>query len=240
VTTTERKPARAVPWAVEFYRSAVAKKWIMALTGIALLGYVLVHMVGNLHLYEGAVQLNEYAEGLRDIGEPLAPRTAILWVLRIGLLAAFLLHVHAAYSLTVMNRRARPQGYQSPRDYIAADFASRTMRWTGVIVLLFVLYHLAALTWGVRGFAPEEFERGEVYANVVASFQNPIVAGIYILANIALAFHIYHGTWSLFQSLGVNNPRFNRWRRGFATAFAAVILIGNVSFPIMVLTGVVS
>jgi succinate dehydrogenase / fumarate reductase cytochrome b subunit len=154
-----------------------------------------------------------------------------LWLMRIGLIAAFAVHMHAAWSLTRMNHRARPTKYASGRDYIAANFASRTMRWTGIIVILFVIFHLADLTWGS---ANPDFERGDVYHNMVESFSREPVALSYIVANLALAVHIFHGAWSLFASLGVSNPRIVRFRRAFATAFAGIILIGNVSFPIMV------
>ncbi len=235
-TTPARAPARALPWPLAFYRSAVGKKWVMAVTGIVLLGYVLLHMLGNLKLYLGAAEINSYAEGLRTVGEPFLPRSGALWIVRVLLISAFVLHIHAAYSLTQMNRRARPVPYQSPRHYIAATYAARTMRWSGVIVGLYVLYHLADLTWG---WANPDFKKGDVYHNVVVSFQQWPVALLYIVANLALGFHIYHGAWSLFQSLGINNPRFNPARRWFATAFAAVIVAGNVSFPVMVLAGVV-
>jgi succinate dehydrogenase / fumarate reductase cytochrome b subunit len=238
MTTTTPSPtaARALPWPLAFYRSAVGKKWVMAVTGIVLLGYVLLHMLGNLKLYLGAEELNRYAEGLRTVGEPFLPRTGALWIVRVVLISAFVLHIHAAYSLTQMNRRARPVPYQSPRHYIAATYAARTMRWSGVIVGLYVLYHLADLTWG---WANPDFKRGDVYHNVVVSFQQWPVALLYIVANLALGLHIYHGAWSLFQSLGINHPRFNPARRWFATAFAAAIVAGNVSFPVMVLAGVV-
>ena len=236
-TPPQRAPrTKRAPWPIEFYRSSIGKKWVMAVTGIALLGYVFFHMLGNLKMYFGAADINHYGEWLRELLVPFVPRTVALWGLRIGLILAFVFHIHAAYVLTRVNRRARPERYQSRRDYIAADFASRTMRWTGVIVGLFVLFHLADLTWGT---ANPEFVRGDVYGNVVASFQRVPVAVIYIVANLALAVHIYHGAWSMFQSLGLNNPRFNDWQRYFATAFAVTIAIGNVSFPVMVLAGVV-
>ena len=152
------------------------------------------------------------------------------------LIAALLLHLHAAYSLTVMNRRARPVGYQSPRDYVVANFASRTMRWTGIIVLLFLFWHLADFTWG--WFNPD-FVRGAVYRNVDASLSRLPVAILYIVANIALGIHLFHGTWSLFQSMGWNSPRFNAWRRGLATGLATIVVVGNVSFPIAVQAGIV-
>jgi succinate dehydrogenase / fumarate reductase, cytochrome b subunit len=228
---------RRVAWAVDVYRSAVGKKYVMAITGIVLMGYVLAHMIGNLKIYLGPTALNEYGEWLRELGEPAAPRTVVLWILRVVVAIAFALHIHAAYALTVMNRRARPVAYRSKREYVAANFAARTMRWTGVIVGLFVLFHLADLTWG---FANPAFDRGDVYHNVVASFQRWPVSLFYILANLALGLHLYHGSWSLFQSLGVNNPRFNHWRWYFAVAFALVVTLGNVMFPIMVLAGIVT
>jgi succinate dehydrogenase / fumarate reductase cytochrome b subunit len=135
-----------------------------------------------------------------------------------------------------MNRRARPVHYQGSRDYVVANFASRTMRWTGIIVLLFLAWHLADFTWG---WVNPDFVRGEVYRNVDASLSRLPVAILYIVANIALGIHLFHGTWSLFQSMGWNNPRFNEWRRGLAAGVATIIVLGNVSFPIAVQAGIV-
>jgi succinate dehydrogenase / fumarate reductase cytochrome b subunit len=230
-------PPRTGPWMLRFWQSAIGKKWVMAVTGIMLLGFVLGHMLGNLKLYLGAEKLDHYAEWLRTIGEPILPRTVLLWIIRVALVGAFAGHIISAYQLTRMNHNARPVRYQSRRDYIAANFASRTMRWTGIIVGLFVLWHLADLTWG---WANPDFVHGAVYDNVVASFSRWPVALLYIAANVALAIHIFHGAWSMFQSLGLNNPRWNAARRYFAAGFALVILVGNVSFPIAVMTGVVS
>ena len=226
----------AATWPLELYRSAVGKKWVMALTGVVLLLFVFGHMIGNLKLYLGAEELDHYGEFLREILVPLVPRTVTLWIVRIGLIAAFALHIHAAYSLTLMNRRARPDDYAGGRDYVTADFASRTMRWTGVIVGVYILFHLADLTWGA---ANPSFVRGDPYNNLVASFDRPVVALVYVVANVLLGIHIFHGAWSMFQSLGLNNPRFNQWRRRFAQAFAAVIVVGNVSFPIAVTVGAI-
>jgi succinate dehydrogenase cytochrome b subunit len=225
------------PFLVTFYRSAIAKKWLMAITGIMLLGFVLAHMIGNLKLFLGASHLNAYAEWLRDFGEPAFPRSFLLWCLRVGLIVAFVVHIVAAYQLTRMNQKARPVRYQSQRDYVAANFASRTMRWTGIIVGLFLIFHLLDLTWGT---ANPDFHRGDVYHNVIESFERWPVAIAYIAANIALGIHIFHGAWSMFQSLGWNSPRYNSWRRAFAVAFAAVITVGNVSMPLLVVTGVVN
>ena len=231
-----RPPRRRLPWPLAFYRSTVGKKWVMAVSGVVLMLFVLVHLLGNLKLYLSKEELNLYGEALRDMPGHLLPRTVLLWVIRVGLIAAFVFHIHAAYGLTVINRRSRPDKYQSPRDYVAANFASRTMRWTGIIILLFLLFHLADLTWGQ---ANSEFVRGDPYNNLVYSLQRPIVAAIYIVANIALGIHLFHGAWSMFQSLGLNNPKYNRAKRYFATGFAAFIMIGNVSFPILVQAHVV-
>ncbi|HZA79167.1 MAG TPA: succinate dehydrogenase cytochrome b subunit [Acidimicrobiales bacterium] len=237
VAPVNRRPRRPAPWPVEFYRSAVGKKWVMALTGIALMGYVFFHMFGNLKLYFGAEDFNHYAEFLRDLLVPILPRTWTLWLLRIGLIVAFVFHIHAAYSLTLMNRRAHAEGrYVSPRDWQAANAASRSMRWTGVVIALFVVWHLADLTWGTVN---PDFVRGDVYRNLVASFERPWNSGLYIVANVALGLHLFHGAWSMFQSLGLNNPKWNSWRRSFAAGFAGVVMLGNLSFPIAVLTGAV-
>ena len=231
------RPRRRLPYPLGLYQTAVGKKWVMAVTGIMLMGYVLVHMIGNLHIYEGPRQVNEYGEALRDLGGHLLPRTFALWLLRIGLTAAFVLHIHAAVALTRMNKRARPTKYAGGRTYHEATFASRTMRWTGLIILLYLFFHLADLTWG--WWLGGDYIRGDVYHNVVRSLGSIPVALIYIVANIALAVHLYHGAWSLFQSLGWNNPKFNPARRTFAVGFAAIILIGNLSFPILTVAGLV-
>jgi succinate dehydrogenase / fumarate reductase cytochrome b subunit len=224
-------------WPLEFYRSAIGKKYVMAITGIVWMGYVLAHLVGNLKAYLGPQEMNHYAEFLRELLVPLFPRSFILWVLRSGLIAAFVLHIHAAYTLTKMNHRARPQKYASDRDYVAANFASRTMRWSGIIVLLFLAWHLADLT---AGSVDPHFVRGDAYNNLVHSFERPAVAALYVVANLALGLHLFHGAWSLFQSLGANNPRFNRWRLYFARGFALLIVAGNLSFPLLVQANVLS
>ena len=241
VTGTALATRRRRSFIADLYSTAVGKKYAMAITGIMLVGFVLAHMIGNLKMYLGASHLNDYAEFLRNLLVPILPRTVVLWLMRGGLVGAVLLHLHAAVSLTKLNREARSVKYQGPRDYVVANFASRTMRWTGIIVLLFVLWHLADLTWGVTNEvgASGEFVRGHAYDNVVNSFDRVPVAILYILANIALGVHLFHGVWSLFQSMGWNNPRFNAVRRHLATAFATIIVVGNVSFPVAVLAGIV-
>ena len=205
----------------------------MGVTGVALMLFVLVHLIGNIKLFLSKQEMNLYAEALRTMPGHLLPRTWLLWTIRAGLIAAFVFHIHAAYGLTLINRKARPQRYQSKRDYVAADFASRTMRWTGIIILLFLIFHLMDLTWGN---ANPQWLRGDAYNNLVYSLQRPVVAIAYAVAMIALGIHLYHGSWSLFQSMGINNPRINGLRRPFAIGFAAVIMVGNLLFPIAVQT----
>lgn len=223
-------------WPAEFYSTAVGKKWVMALTGLGLMGFVFVHMVGNLKMFLGRSEFDYYAESLRSLLYPLMPHHSVLWGFRIGLIVMFALHIHSAVTLTRMNHRSRPVKYQSSRDYIAVSFASRTMRWTGIIIALYIVFHLADLTWG---FANPDFVRGAAYDNLVASFERWPVALIYIVANIALGIHLFHGGWSMFQSLGLNSPRYNNARRGFAAGFAIVVAGINCVFPIAVLVGIV-
>ena len=227
-------------WFTDLYRSAVGKKAVMAVTGIILFGFVLIHMIGNLKLYEpgtynGQPFLDAYGHFLRHLGEPALPPGGALWIARIVLLVAVILHIWAAWSLTRLNREARPRGYASaPKRH--TPYASRTMRWGGIIILLFVIFHLLDFTVGTVN---PGFQEGRVERNMIASFSVWYVALFYVVAQVALGFHLYHGLWSLFQSLGWNHPRFNRWRSGFAHAFAWIITLGNISFPLAVLTGLV-
>ncbi len=237
VTSTETPVrARKRPWIFEFYGSAVGKKWVMAVTGIILIGYVMAHMVGNLKVFLGAEEIDAYGEALRDLGKHIAPRTSILWAMRLGLIAATLLHIHSAYTLTLINWKAR-SGRYAMRDYAVASYASRSMRWTGVIVVFFVLFHLADLTWGVAPAATEQYARGAIHHNLIASFERLPVAIFYVLGNLAVGVHLYHATWSLFQTLGWSHPRFNRWRKYAAYAVTGAFVVGNLSIPIAVQLG---
>jgi len=227
----------SMSFAANFYRSAIGKKAVMAVTGLILFGWIFLHMIGNLKLYLGPVHMNEYAHWLRAIGTPAMPETTALWIVRVLLIVCVVLHIHAAYALTMMNRAARPIAYYD-REYVTATYAARTMRWGGVIILLFIFYHLSHLTFGGK-VAPVPFIKDDPYHNVVAGFQVWWVSAIYIVANLALGLHLYHGVWSMFNSLGINHPKFNHWRRYFATTFAVLITGANISFPIAVLTGFV-
>ncbi|WP_052666115.1 succinate dehydrogenase cytochrome b subunit [Nitriliruptor alkaliphilus] len=234
----EESATRRTPMIVELYRSALGKKYVMAITGIIWMGYVLAHMVGNLKVYLGPESIDHYGDWLRTgLLTPIMPDTGTLWVLRVVLIVALIMHVVAAYQLTVMNRQARPDSYRAKRDYVAADFAARTMRWTGIIVLAFIIYHVADLT---LGWTNPDFEHGLVYNNLVASLARPAVAVFYVVANLALGVHLYHGGWSLFQSMGWNHRRFNHLRRTFAIAFAVIVVVGNISFPLAIQLGIVS
>ena len=233
---TIHSEVNSMSWFANFYRSALGKKYVMAITGILLFGFVFVHMIGNLKLYLGPDAMNHYGEWLRIIGAPAFPNSAILWITRIVLLIAVWFHIQAATQLTLMNRRARPVDYDK-REAVIASYASRTMRWGGVIILIFIIYHLLHLT---TGHAHGDFIHGQPYHNVVVGFQNIWVSLVYIIANIALGFHLYHGLWSMFQSMGWNHPKFNSWRRVFAVTFALLIAIVNVSYPVTVLLGLVS
>ena len=222
-------------WFGTFYRSAIGKKAVMAVTGVFMFGWIFAHMLGNAKMYMGSEHYNEYAHWLTVMGGPALPENYALWIVRVLLIVAVWLHIQAATQLTLMNRRARPQDYNN-RDYVVAGYASRTMRWGGVIILLFVIYHLLHLT---TGNLHPDFIKNDPYHNVVTGFQVWWVSAVYILANLALGLHLYHGLWSMFNSLGLNHLKFNRWRRVFAIVFAVVVTLGNVSFPIAVLIGVV-
>jgi succinate dehydrogenase / fumarate reductase cytochrome b subunit len=230
---TVQHPPR-VSWIAVFYGSAIGKKAVMAVTGIFLFGWIFLHMLGNLKVYTGAEHYNAYAQFLITMGAPLLPNKGALIVVRTLLLLAAILHIVAATQLTIMNRKARPIAYRD-REYVAGTYAARTMRWGGVIILLFVWYHLGHLTFGK--FHPD-FIEGDVYHNFVTGFQVWWVSAFYIIANLALGTHLYHGLWSMFNSLGLNHPGFNPWKRAFATVFALAVTAGNVSFPVAVLMGI--
>jgi len=235
ITLDDSPPHTSRTWFGSFWATAIGKKAVMALTGVFLFGWIFLHMLGNLKIYLGAEHLNEYAKFLITMGAPALPDYAALWVSRALLLIAVILHIVAATQLTLMNNAARPVGYRD-REYVVGTYAARTMRWGGVIILLFIIYHLLHFTTGT---VHPNFIEHDVYHNVVTGFQVWWVSAFYIIANLALGLHLYHGLWSMFNSLGLNNPKFNNWKKVFATAFALVITLGNLSFPIAVLMGLV-
>lgn len=218
------------------WSSTVGKKIMMAVTGVILIGFVVVHMLGNLKVYQGAESFNHYAEGLRTLGEPFFGYGQLLWVLRIVLLAAVTIHIVAAVQLVLHSRRARAVGYRKYEGDMVFSYASRTMTWGGLIILGFVVYHLMHLTFGN---AHPDFVHGNAYHNFVTGFQSWPVSTAYILTMIPLGFHLYHGFWSMLQTFGATNPKINHIRRPIAAVLAAAVVVGNISFPVAVLAGFV-
>lgn len=210
--------------------SSVGKKVVMAGSGIILFGFVVAHMIGNLQAYMGPEALNAYAVWLREL-----LHGAGLWIARVVLLVSVILHIWSATALTIDNRRARPVGYRR-REYDRSTYASRTMVWSGPILLLFIIYHLLHFTFGT---VHPSFVEGDVYHNFVAGFQVVPVSIFYIVAMLALGYHLYHGIWSMLQTLGLSHPRYNFLRHGFAGLMTAIVVVGNISFPLAVLTGVI-
>lgn len=213
-----------------FFRSSIGRKVVMAVTGAILVLFVIGHMTGNLLVYLGPEALNHYAVFLRQF-----LHGAGLWIARAVLLVAVVLHIWSATSLTLESRRARPEGYRE-QQWKESTYASRTMRWGGVIILLFVIYHLLHFTFGT---VHPSFVEGDVYHNFVTGFRSVPVSLFYIFAMLALALHLRHGVWSMFQTLGVSHPQYIRVARGLAWAVAIGVFVGNVSFPVAVLAGIV-
>jgi succinate dehydrogenase / fumarate reductase cytochrome b subunit len=211
------------------YQSVIGKKVIMAVTGFILSGFVLGHMIGNLQIFAGPEKLNAYAAFLHSLG-------GLLWVARLVLLVSVGLHIAMAVQLTMLKLEARPEAYVK-KSALVSTYAARTMIWSGPIVGAFIIYHLLHFT---TGQAHPDFKPGDVYANVVIGFRNPAVSLFYMVANILLAFHLYHGVWSMFQSLGVAHPRYTPILKRVAQAYGILIGLGNVAMPMAVLTGIVT
>lgn len=208
--------------------SSIGLKITIALTGVILSGFVLVHMLGNLQVYQGAEALDAYGKLLRK--EP-----ALLWTFRLVLLSAVGLHIWAFLALTRKNLQARPQAYQA-RKYKESSLASRSMIITGPLILAFIIYHILHLTTGT---VHPDFQEGAVYHNLIVGLWGlrGIVGVIYIVAMIMLAFHLWHGVWSMFQTLGAPEDRYRSLGRRFATIFTILVTLGFASVPLAVLTG---
>jgi len=220
---------------VRFYEAPIGKKAVMALTGVLLFGYVVAHLLGNLQIYSSnPQQINVYAAFLHN-----PANLGLLWGARIVLLVAVGMHILASVQLWKLKREARPQAYVK-KDEAAASYASRTMMWSGPIVAAFVIFHILHLTVG--SVLPLQEIGGDpttpdVRTNVINGFLNPAVSGFYILAMILLCMHLYHGLWSMFQSLGFHHPRYTPRLQKGAAIFAILIAIGNCSIPIAVMAG---
>lgn len=233
-------------WFSRFLKSTIGLKIVMALSGLVLFGFVTGHMIGNLQIYLGESTLDHYGEMLK--GEML-----LLWMVRLTLLFMLVAHVWSAVTLVLRARAARPKGYRRYTSR-ASTYASRTMRISGPIILLFIIYHLLHYTIGFQSVGMGDsavtttiehcrMVAGSldcpVYDNVVKGFSQPLIAGIYIVAMLLLGMHLGHGVYSMFRTLGLSNPRFDKLARAFATGMAVIIVLGNCSIPLAVLTGLV-
>ncbi len=213
-----------------FLASTNGKKVVMGVTGAVLFAFVLGHMIGNLQIFEGPEKINAYGRFLHGIPE-------ILWAVRIGLLASVGLHIWASVGLAARKLEARPVSY-SKRQNVVSSYASRTMYWSGPILLAFIIFHLLQFTAGV--LTPgAEFKEGDVYRNLVGGFSVWYVSAWYIFSMLLLGLHIRHGAWSMFQSIGLNHPRHTPLLKAGALVFAVVIVGGFISIPISVLLGLV-
>lgn len=218
-----------------FYQTTLGKKVVMALSGVVLIGFVIVHMLGNLQIMQelvapgkGATALNEYAAFLHSM-------PGVVWAARLVLLGAVAAHAWSGISLVRQNRAARPVAY-ARQESQATTMAAKTMKWGGLTLLAFIVFHLLHLTCGSVpgvGYTGKE----DVYRNVVNGFSHPAVAGFYVVAQAFLAMHLYHGVWSMLQTLGLSHPRVNAWRVKAATAVALAVGVGNISIPVAVLAG---
>lgn len=230
---------------LSIYRSSIGKKAIMAVTGLIGVGFLAVHMYGNLKIFLGPAYFNEYAAGLRELGHPIFGHTHLLWIARFVLLGAIGGHLWAAYELTRQDVAGRSRGNRyGQKKSIAATYASRTMRWGGVILLLFIIFHLLHFTLGMVGYTAEPFQpeaNGEFFAyqNVINGFRFWPATIFYIVAMLCLGMHLYHGFWSAFQTLGVNSYKTNTALRALALLVSAGLTIGFVVVPFAVLFGIV-
>ena len=211
---------------VRFYQASIGKKAVMAVTGCVLFGYVLAHLLGNLQVYLGRGQINRYAELLHS-------HPALLWAARIVLLAVVGLHIVTAILLWLLKRKTRPVDYLR-KDRVPPGYASRTMLWTGPLIGAYVLYHVLHLTVGSIGLP---FQPLDAYDNIVGGFRIPVVSGAYIAAMVVLSLHLYHGLWSMFQTLGVSHPRYTPLIKRFAAGLAVLVSASFISIPVAVLAG---
>ncbi|MDC2948854.1 succinate dehydrogenase [Streptomyces heilongjiangensis] len=231
-TRTDRKPSMART----VWDSSVGKKTVMAVSGLIMLAYLVVHMLGNLKIFFGSDEFNGYAHWLRTLGEPFLHHEWALWIVRVVLVAAVVAHATAAYQLSRRDLRARPAKYVHSRR--RAGYATRTMRWGGVILGLFIVWHILDLTTGT--VHPNGFQSGHPYQNVIDTFSTWYGNVIYLVAMLALGLHIRHGFWSAAQTLGAGSRTRDRALKATANILALVLTLGFVSVPVAVMTGVVS
>lgn len=219
-----------------FWNSMIGQKVVMAITGAILVLFVIMHMIGNLKILTGPEEINAYAVFLREVGRPELGYGQLLWIVRTVLFVCVVLHITAVVRLTRLNWAARPTGYNVKKN-IQTTIAAQTMRWGGVLLLAFVVFHLLHLTAGVVGFRPGEFRHLAVYQNVIAGLSSWPIAIFYIVAMAALSMHLYHGIWSAFQTLGFNTSRNTRSLKTMCRLLALAVFAGFVSVPVSVLAG---
>ncbi|WP_435865888.1 succinate dehydrogenase [Streptomyces wedmorensis] len=219
-----------------FWSSTLGKKTVMAVSGLIMLGYLVAHVAGNLKVFFGPEEFNAYGHWLRVMGAPVLHHEWALWLVRIVLVAAVVAHAVSAYQLSRRDLKARPTAYVHRRG--RASYATRTMRWGGIVLALFIVWHVLDLTTGT--VHPGGFEEGKPYQNVVDTFSTWYGNVVYIVAMLAVGLHVRHGFWSAAQTLGVGNARRERLLRALANTLALVLTAGFVSVPVAVMTGVVS
>lgn len=221
---------------VALWHSVIGKKVVMAVTGAVLILFVLAHMAGNLKIFAGPEEINAYSRFLREVGWPEFGYGQLLWIVRSVLLICAVLHITAATQLTLMNRQARPVGYGEKKN-VETTWGALTMRWGGVLLAVFIVFHLFHFTGGMVGFQPGQFEHLMVYQNVVAGFQVLPIALFYILAMAFLGLHLDHGIWSMLQTLGWVTVQNTHALRMTSRIIAIIIFVGFVSVPVSVLAG---
>jgi succinate dehydrogenase / fumarate reductase cytochrome b subunit len=215
--------------------NSVFKKAVMAVSGIIMLLFLIAHMIGNLHVFQGAESFNNYSEWLRTVGEPAVPPRTVLTAIEVGLVVSVVAHMWAAIALWRQAKRARPQSYVTKKS-VAQSYASRTMRWGGVIIGLFIVYHILDLTFGAANPAGTN---ATPYEKLIASFQNPIATAVYVVALILLGMHLRHGIWSATQTLGQSNRRRERTVNAFAIVFSTLLIAGYLVTPAVIAFGLV-
>ncbi|MBP2333678.1 succinate dehydrogenase cytochrome b subunit [Corynebacterium freneyi] len=216
-----------------------ALKLIMAVTGVIFGLFVIVHMLGNLKVFAGAGDFNAYAAFLRSVGAPAVPEEGVLWIFRIVLLVAVVLHVYGAFALHGRARQSRGKFRRQGMVSSWNTFTARTMIITGIVLLAFIIFHILDLTIGAA-VAPADFVHGEAYANLVASFSRPAVAIWYIIAQLALLLHLSHGLWTATSDLGITGARWRKVLLFLSGLIPLLVVVGNIAIPVAVLTGVVS
>lgn len=221
----------------ELWRSTIITKWVMAITGILIVGFLLAHVTGNLLIFVGPDAMNDYGVWLREIGHG-----SIIWLMRLGLIVAFALHFWSGIRLAALNRAARPVGYTTFETKTSSP-ASRTMLWTGLLILVYVIYHLAHFTWGLAHaqyyHGIDSMGRPDVYNMVIHSFQDPLLVVLYIVSMIVVGLHLNHAINSAFQTLGINHPKYNTLLINGSRGLSVLLVLTYSAIPLSIVFGFV-